>query len=127
MAIQSNNQVDYFGRTVNIASRVQALAEGGQIVCTEEMWNQPGVQDVVAGRGFSFRREQPLLKGIADRFPVRRIVVAAVPSAAQGRRAAPRISQTRPRTAARRGTARGVARPAQHSGTRGKRAARRHP
>ncbi len=78
VAIQSNNQMDYFGRTVNIAARVQALADGGEIVCTDEIWGQPGVEDVVRSRGLSVKREQPLLKGIADRFPVRRIVVANV-------------------------------------------------
>ena len=77
VAIQSNNQIDYFGRTVNIAARVQALAEGGQIVCSENVWNSPGVQRVIEERKLSSRREVARLKGIEARYPVRRIFVAA--------------------------------------------------
>lgn len=77
VAIQSNNQVDYFGRTVNIAARVQSLASGGEIVCSEEFWKQPGVQGLIQARGLAARKESAELKGIGDRFPVRRIVVMA--------------------------------------------------
>ena len=96
VAIQSNNQMDYFGRTVNIAARIQSLAEGGQIVCSEEIWKAPGVQPRIRGRGLTVSRELAALKGIGDRFPVRRIVVAASvpervaaqrkPAAARGRK-----------------------------------------
>lgn len=80
VAIQSNNQVDYFGRTVNIAARVQSLASGGEIVCSEEFWNQPGVRDSILARRLSVRKESAELKGIGDRFAVRRIVVASSPA-----------------------------------------------
>jgi class 3 adenylate cyclase len=126
VAIQSNNQVDYFGRTVTIAARVQGLAEGGEIVCTEDVWSQPGVQDLVAERGFFSRPEQPLLKGIADRFAVRRIVVAAAPPLARGkRRAKPDAPPKRHRKAAGRATVRVAAHRARHSGAKGKRAKQR--
>jgi class 3 adenylate cyclase len=77
VAIQSNNQVDYFGRTVNIAARVQSLASGGEIVCSEDVWQAAGVQALISARGLAVRKETAGLKGILDRFPVRRIVVAA--------------------------------------------------
>jgi class 3 adenylate cyclase len=64
VAIQSNNQVDYFGRTVNIAARVQALASGGEIVCSEDFWKMPGVQDPLQARGLAARKESAELKGI---------------------------------------------------------------
>jgi class 3 adenylate cyclase len=90
VAIQSNNQIDYFGRIVNIAARVQSLAEGGEIVCSEEIWQSPGVQDRIRGRGLTVTRESAALKGIGDRFPVRRIVVAhaAAPRSAAKRKPA---------------------------------------
>ena len=89
IAIQSNNQIDYFGRTVNIAARVQALADGGEVVCSEEFWQAPGVQDRVRGRGLTVTKESAALKGIGDRFPVRRIVVSAS--------AAPRVPKRTPK------------------------------
>ncbi len=114
VAIQSNNQVDYFGRTVNIASRVQALAEGGQIVCTDEVWSQPGVEEAVRSRGFAIKREQPFLKGIADRFPVRRIVVANVlpfPTARSASAARKATVRKRPAAARSRAAAHPAAKP----------------
>ncbi len=93
VAIQSNNQMDYFGRTVNIAARVQALANGGEIVCSEELWQAPGVLDALSGRGLTAKKETASLKGIGDRFAVRRVSVLA--NAA--RFAAPRSTRpTRP-------------------------------
>jgi hypothetical protein len=77
VAIQSNNQLDYFGSTVNIAARVQNLANGGEIVCSEDVWRSAGVQDRVRERGLSAVRETAHLKGIGDKYPVRRVVVAA--------------------------------------------------
>lgn len=77
VAIQSNNQIDYFGRTVNIAARVQDLAKGGEIVCSEEVWQAPGVQENARSRSLLARKETVDLKGIGDRFAVRRIVVVA--------------------------------------------------
>jgi len=75
IAVQSNNQLDYFGRTVNIAARVQALAGGGEIVCSEEVWQAPGVQQIAAGRGLHVRQEKAPLKGIGERMTLRRIAV----------------------------------------------------
>ncbi|MBI4081728.1 MAG: adenylate/guanylate cyclase domain-containing protein [Candidatus Lambdaproteobacteria bacterium] len=88
VAIQSNNQLDYFGSTVNIASRVQDLASGGEIVCSEDVWRAPGVQERVRERGLAAARETAHLKGIGDRYAVRRVVVAAG-SAAQPLKARP--------------------------------------
>ena len=106
VAIQSNGQVDYFGRTVNIAARVQSLASGGQIVCSEEVWQAPGVQALISGRDLAVRKEAAGLKGIGDRFPVRRIIVAvaaapqrparkAKPARIRGK-AKPRVARTKP-------------------------------
>jgi hypothetical protein len=73
---------------VNIAARVQSLAEGGQIVCSEEVWNAPGVQRIIEVRSLASRREVASLKGIATRFPVRRIVVAGAAETRPARSAA---------------------------------------
>src|SRR5262249_12460816 len=42
IGIQTNHQIDYFGSAVNTAARVQGVAQGGEIVVTEAIWNAPG-------------------------------------------------------------------------------------
>jgi class 3 adenylate cyclase len=103
VATQSNNQNDYFGRTVNIAARIQALAEGGQIVCSEDVWQAAGVQRVIAERGLTARREVATLRGIQTRYPVRRIVV--IGSLAPRARRAPAKPRSQGATAARKSAA----------------------
>ena len=48
IAVTLNEQLDYFGQTVNIAARVQALADAGEIWVTEEVWGYPGVRELLA-------------------------------------------------------------------------------
>jgi class 3 adenylate cyclase len=47
IAINANNRLDYFGRTVNIAARVQQESIGGDIVLTADLLQQPAVQQVL--------------------------------------------------------------------------------
>lgn len=50
IAVTLNDQLDYFGHTVNIASRVQEMADAGEIWITEDVWTYPGVQAVLDGQ-----------------------------------------------------------------------------
>ncbi len=43
IAVTLNDELDYFGQTVNIASRVQEMADAEEIWITEEVWHYPGV------------------------------------------------------------------------------------
>jgi class 3 adenylate cyclase len=47
ISVTLNEQIDYFGGTVNIASRVQGSAGGNEIYLTEEIYNGAGVQDLL--------------------------------------------------------------------------------
>ena len=42
IAVTLNDQLDYFGHTVNVASRVQAMADAAEIWITEDVWSYPG-------------------------------------------------------------------------------------
>jgi class 3 adenylate cyclase len=44
IAVTLNDELDYFGQTVNIASRVQEMADAAEIWITEAVWSYPGVQ-----------------------------------------------------------------------------------
>jgi class 3 adenylate cyclase len=44
IAVTLNDELDYFGQTVNIASRVQEMADAAEIWITEDVWRYPGVE-----------------------------------------------------------------------------------
>jgi class 3 adenylate cyclase len=66
-----NDRLDYFGQTVNIASRVEHLAEGEEICLTEEVYNSPGVTDLL--RLYATKRDQAHLKGVQQEVGIFRI------------------------------------------------------
>src|SRR4029079_8396834 len=65
IAVELNDRLDYFGRTVNIAARVQGIAAAGEIVCTEAVLRAPGVRDAVAAAGLRAEEASVALRGIA--------------------------------------------------------------
>ena len=71
IAVSLNDQLDYFGRTVNIAARVQTLAGEGEIVCTRESWESTGVREAAAG--LHAVSSAATLRGIAGTVPVMRL------------------------------------------------------
>jgi class 3 adenylate cyclase len=66
IAVGTNEQLDYFGQTVNIAARVQAVAEAGEIVCTEAVYHAPHVAEVIKKAGLEANEDQALLKGVGS-------------------------------------------------------------
>ncbi|MBL9016193.1 MAG: adenylate/guanylate cyclase domain-containing protein [Myxococcales bacterium] len=51
IAVRLNANADFFGGTVNIAAKLQALAEGYQIAMTEATYASPGVAALMEERG----------------------------------------------------------------------------
>ncbi|HEY2891039.1 MAG TPA: DUF5939 domain-containing protein [Dongiaceae bacterium] len=49
IAVTLNDNLDYFGQTVNVAARVQSLADAGEICISEALYTAPGVADLLAG------------------------------------------------------------------------------
>jgi class 3 adenylate cyclase len=66
IAVTLNDELDYFGQTVNIASRVQEMADAEEIWITEDVWRYPGVDALLEPypaeqRAAAFRGiEQPM-------------------------------------------------------------------
>ena len=50
IAVTLNDNLDYFGQTVNVAARVQSLAEAGEICISEALYSAPGVRQLLARR-----------------------------------------------------------------------------
>lgn len=47
IAVTLNENLDYFGQTVNIAARVQSFADAGEICLTEALYTAPGVRELL--------------------------------------------------------------------------------
>lgn len=48
IVVNLNNRLDYFGSTVNLAARLPGFSQGGELIFTEEVYNDPEVGDYLA-------------------------------------------------------------------------------
>jgi class 3 adenylate cyclase len=71
IAVTLNDELDYFGQTVNIASRVQEMADAAEIWITEDVWRYPGVQELL--EPYPAEQRTAEFRGIAQPMPVVRI------------------------------------------------------
>jgi class 3 adenylate cyclase len=75
LAVTLNDRLDYFGQTVNIAARVQALAGADEIVITDDVLSLPGAAELISG--LQIDGSSVALKGIAGDVAVHRLRAAA--------------------------------------------------
>jgi class 3 adenylate cyclase len=66
LAVVLNNRQDYFGQTVNIAARVQALADSRSILATRPIVLHPQASSLLKTRGLEPMAQTLALRGIAD-------------------------------------------------------------
>lgn len=71
IVVTLNDRLDFFGQTVNIASRVQALAGADEILITDEVYSHPRLKELLDERDLS--AEKAKLKGIQDEMRVHRV------------------------------------------------------
>ena len=71
LAVTLIGRLDYFGQTVNLAARVQALSEGNDIVLTDETAGVTGARELLAGHAID--AEAVELKGIQGAVRVHRV------------------------------------------------------
>jgi class 3 adenylate cyclase len=65
LAVMLDERLDYFGQTVNIAARVQGIAEPQAILATAPVLKARGVSDLLGARGLKTRERMAQLKGIS--------------------------------------------------------------
>ena len=70
LAVSLNDRQDYFGQTVNIASRVQGLATSDSIFVTDAIVSETPVERLLAAQHLEPQSRHHSLKGIGDRVPV---------------------------------------------------------
>jgi class 3 adenylate cyclase len=66
LAVVLNNRQDYFGQTVNIAARVQALADSRSILATRPIVAHPQASSLLKMQGLEPVAQTRALRGIAD-------------------------------------------------------------
>jgi class 3 adenylate cyclase len=70
LAVVLNDRQDYFGQTVNIAARVQALADSRSILATQAVVAYPQTSSLLKTRGLEPMAETRSLRGITQMVPV---------------------------------------------------------
>jgi class 3 adenylate cyclase len=70
IAVSLNERQDYFGQTVNIASRVQHLATSREIFATGSVLEDPRASDLLAERGLKPMSHNVMLRGITDQISI---------------------------------------------------------
>jgi class 3 adenylate cyclase len=73
LAVTLNDRLDYFGQTVNIAARVQSLADSRAIFATRPVVEHPEVAKLLETNRLSPTEQLVALRGVTDRMPVYQI------------------------------------------------------
>ena len=71
MVVTVNEHVDYFGQTVNIAARVQGLADADELYLTAEVHDSPGVAQTLQAHHVAV--DEVLVKGVSERIRVHKV------------------------------------------------------
>jgi len=70
LAVSLNDRQDYFGRTVNIAARVQGLATSRSIFATRRVVSDSKASKLLQSNGIAATPEKRSLRGIANQFEI---------------------------------------------------------
>jgi class 3 adenylate cyclase len=70
LAVSLNDRQDYFGRTVNIAARVQGLATSRSIFATRRVVSDSKASKLLESNGIAATPEKRSLRGIANQFEI---------------------------------------------------------
>jgi class 3 adenylate cyclase len=73
LAVTLNDRLDYFGQTVNIAARVQGLANERAIFATKPVVEHPQAAKNIAANKLAPPQQLAALRGVADKMPVYQI------------------------------------------------------
>jgi class 3 adenylate cyclase len=77
LAINANDNLDYFGTTVNLAARVQGASRGDDLVFTQAMLDDPAVRQVLEQRNLDPDPFDAMLAGYAETFTLYRLLARA--------------------------------------------------
>lgn len=78
IAVNLNEKLDYFGTTINMAARLQALSQGGDIVFSTWMVADPAVREILGA--FQLAKESQMIPGFGEPVTVHRLTTEALAS-----------------------------------------------
>ena len=78
IAVTLNDRLDYFGQTVNVAARVQGLADAEEIYITDCVYETEGIQDEISD--YTVIPEKAKLKGIQEEMDVYKVLIENIQS-----------------------------------------------
>jgi len=73
LAVTLNDRLDYFGQTVNIAARVQNLADAQAILATRSVVEHPQVSKMLEGAKLAPTAQDTVLRGVTDKMTIYQI------------------------------------------------------
>lgn len=73
IVVTLNEQLDYFGTTVNIAARIEQLARGKETIFTDVVYGAPGVQDIASA--YDLEVFQANIRGLDRMMQIYRLVM----------------------------------------------------
>jgi class 3 adenylate cyclase len=73
LAVTLNDRLDYFGQTVNIAARVQSLADSRAIFATKSVVENSQVSKMLEASKLKLTEQDAALRGVADRMTIYQI------------------------------------------------------
>ncbi|MAP93110.1 adenylate/guanylate cyclase domain-containing protein [Candidatus Poribacteria bacterium] len=73
IAVTLNDRLDYFGQTVNVAARVQGLADAEEIYITDSVYEIEEIQDKISD--YTIIPERAKLKGIQEEMDVYKVLI----------------------------------------------------
>jgi class 3 adenylate cyclase len=73
LAVTLNDRLDYFGQTVNIAARVQNLADSQAILATKSVVEHPRVSKMLERSKLAPTAQDTVLRGVADKMTIYQI------------------------------------------------------
>lgn len=66
LAVVNDERIDYFGQSVNIAARVQGLAQAGEVWITQSILESPDVTNELTTIGYQTEPHSATLKGVGQ-------------------------------------------------------------
>jgi len=76
LAVVNDERLDYFGHSVNVASRVQGLAKAGEVWITDRIYSNLNVSKLLKEKKIATEMSKATLKGVGEEAIVYKLCVA---------------------------------------------------
>ena len=78
IAVNLNGRLDYFGTTVNLAARLEGQSQGGDVVISERLRQDPAVAELLESMAVEVVKYETAIKGFDEHFVLYRLTYREV-------------------------------------------------